>query len=289
MTQANHGPIEVFRAGSFTDMTGIKQTTTEKDLQAIAAAYDAENYPAPVVLGHPSNDAPAYGWVDRLFVEKGVLKANLRETAAEFSEWVKQGRYKKVSISLFLPGGSSNPKPEGFYLKHLGFLGAAAPAVSGLKPVKFSGDAGEAITLQQDCAFAANPDRDELAALRHEKRAWNVEKLIEQGKMLPTFKSEVLAFAASLDDSESVSFSDGTETTRAKWFMDYLAKQPQVVSYGAMRLDPAPARADARQITPEGYSVDQTHNDIYARARQIERESSVSFSQAVDMAMEGRR
>jgi hypothetical protein len=285
MAQGNHGPIEVFRAGSFVDMHGTKQTVTVQNLQSIAMAYDAENHPAPVVLGHPSTDAPAYGWVESLFVEGGILKANLRETAVEFADWVKQGLYKKVSISLFMPGGTNNPKPENFYLKHVGFLGATAPAVPGLKPVKFSEDAGGYMTMQQDCAFAANPDAAELSELRREKQAWGVEKLVEQGKVLPVFKDDLLAFAASLDDRESVSFSDGQETTRAKWFMGYLESQPKVISFGAMRLDAPPLTHNMRTNTPEGYAVDQTHSATYALARQIEREQKVSFATALDLAM----
>ena len=62
------GPIEVFRVGTFSDMSGTKQTIGRQTLASIAATYDPEANPAPVVIGHPETDAPAFGWVDRPFV-----------------------------------------------------------------------------------------------------------------------------------------------------------------------------------------------------------------------------
>lgn len=137
-----YGPIEVFRTGSFTDMAGGEHSVTEGTLRDIAAAYDRDLAPAPVVIGHPQTDAPAYGWVENLHVQGGVLKATLEDTATAFADMVKAGHYKRVSISLFPPKSAANPKPGTFYLKHVGFLGAAAPAVPGLKPVHFAGVSG---------------------------------------------------------------------------------------------------------------------------------------------------
>ncbi len=54
--------IEVFRAGDY----GERGNWTPGDLDRLAATYDARLHAAPVVLGHPSDDAPAYGWIKRL-------------------------------------------------------------------------------------------------------------------------------------------------------------------------------------------------------------------------------
>jgi hypothetical protein len=43
-----------------------------------------------------------------------------------------------VSASFFSPGQEGNPEPSAYYLKHVGFLGAMAPAVKGLAPLNFS-------------------------------------------------------------------------------------------------------------------------------------------------------
>ena len=292
---SKYGPIEVFRAGNFTDMTGNTQTITEESLRNIAQGYDRDLAPAPVVIGHPETDTPAYGWVETLYVEQGVLKATLEDTVSEFADAVKAGRYKKVSISLFLPKSPANPKPGTMYLKHVGFLGAAAPAVPGLKPVKFS-HASDAISFYQGepekADFAAS---DEVQRLRRQLREHEVEKLVQEGRVLPLFKDEVIAFAASLDDRETVSFSDGAEAaTRKDWFMSYLARQPQVVSFGAMDLGPNPfepreagiPRRAAHKV-PEGYQVDRSNNAIAAAAHELVRKNGISFAEAVDQVTGG--
>ncbi|RWR29193.1 peptidase [Sinirhodobacter populi] len=223
---AAFGPIEIFRAGSFADMTGTTQTIRPENLTEIAGNYDPENHPAPVVIGHPETDAPAFGWVDQLYVEGDVLKAMIKDAAPEFVDMVKAGRYKRVSISLFLPASTANPMPGELYIRHVGFLGAQAPAVPGLKPVKFAGGPGSCFAMAQDFAAPLSPEQAELAALRREKTERRVEDLIRQGRVLPRFKDEIMSFADSLGSGDTVSFADGSAMPTRDWFFDYLSKQP---------------------------------------------------------------
>lgn len=288
----HYGPIEIFRVGSFTAMEGKKQEIRERDLQEIAESYDPELSPAPCVIGHPQLDAPAYGWVDRLYVEGGILKASLRDTVQEFADMVKAGRYRRISISLFLPKNSNNPKPEGFYLRHVGFLGAASPAVPGLKPVSFAGTTADSMDFTQDKPAEDPALVEELAQLRRKVREAEVEGLIREGRVLPVFKDEVVSFAASLDDRESVSFADGKAETRANWFMSYLARQPAVVSFGSLDLGPDPlsGRGAPRSAlnTPQGYQVDRRNDDIFAAATALAQEKGLSFADAVDAVIASR-
>ncbi|WER10630.1 hypothetical protein PUH89_06545 [Rhodobacter capsulatus] len=283
------GPIEVFRVGTFSDMAGTPQTIKRETLASIAATYDPEANPAPVVIGHPETDAPAFGWVDRPFVENDVLKANLRDVVPEFADAVKAGRYKRVSISLFTPGSTANPTPGDFHLRHVGFLGATAPAVPGLKPVKFAGGAGQSIALSQNFAAPLSPEARELAQLRREAVERKVEDLISQGRVLPAFKDEVLSFAAHLGSSDTVSFSDGSEKPAREWFLDYLAKQPSVVSFGEFDLGPDPfahggvPRAAGGVEVPAGYTIDPRGSDLAARATEVSRAKGISFADALDL------
>lgn len=133
--------IEIFRAGTHVDMHGREQTFTREDLVNLAAAYDPATSEAPIVIGHPKTNGPAYGWVRGLKVDGDVLSAELHQVDPAFAEMVRDGRFKKRSASFFLADGKDNPKPgSGLYLRHVGFLGAAAPAVKGLKEVSFAGD-----------------------------------------------------------------------------------------------------------------------------------------------------
>lgn len=127
--------IQIFKPGTFTPMSGGEVSFTENDVAAIADSYDQRTFSAPVVVGHPSIDAPAYGWVKGLAFAEGHLVAELDQVDPEFAEAVSAGRYKKVSAAFYGPENKSNPKPGGYYLKHVGFLGGAAPAVKGLKSV----------------------------------------------------------------------------------------------------------------------------------------------------------
>jgi len=130
--------IPVFRAGSHTDSAGVTREWTEADLDAIAKKYEPAQHEAPVVVGHPKDNAPAYGWVEKLKREGEVLYAQFKDLVPEFVGWVKQGLYKKRSISLY---------PD-MSLRHVGYLGAVPPAVQGLPDHVFAGVS--AVTIEVD-------------------------------------------------------------------------------------------------------------------------------------------
>lgn len=131
-------PFEIFRTGNHTSSQGANLTFSDDDLAAIAAGYDPELSEAPIVVGHPKEDAPAYGWVKSLKVHDGRLVAEVAQVEPTFSEMVKGGRFKKRSAAFYSPGSASNPTPGKYYLRHVGFLGAQPPAVKGLKEVAFA-------------------------------------------------------------------------------------------------------------------------------------------------------
>lgn len=131
---------EIFRAGTRTDNNGQTVTISEADVAAAAAAYDPGLHEAPIVVGHPKTDAPAYGWVGGLSASGGTLTADFAQVDDSFAGLVRDGRYKKVSASFYPPDSPNNPKPGVWYLRHVGFLGAQPPAVKGLQPVSFAED-----------------------------------------------------------------------------------------------------------------------------------------------------
>lgn len=120
----------IFKTGKHTDSKGNTKEWTEADLDNIVKNYDPKKHEAPIVIGHPQTNAPAYGWIDKLKRVGDTLYALPKQLANEFVELVKKGAFKKRSISLY---------PDGT-LRHVGFLGAAAPAVKGLPDVEFSED-----------------------------------------------------------------------------------------------------------------------------------------------------
>jgi len=102
---------------------------------AIAGRYDPVDAPAPICVGHPKTDDPAYGWVDALAFANDRLIAQVGEVDPALDEMVQGGKFRRVSAAFHAPNSPANPKPGGYYLKHVGLLGAAAPAVHGLKRI----------------------------------------------------------------------------------------------------------------------------------------------------------
>lgn len=120
----------IFKTGKHTDSSGNEKQWTEKDLDKIVETYDPSKHEAPIVIGHPKSNAPAFGWVDKLKRVGDTLYALPKQLANEFVEMVNKGLFKKRSISLY---------PDGT-LRHIGFLGAQPPAVKGLPDVEFKDD-----------------------------------------------------------------------------------------------------------------------------------------------------
>jgi len=140
MANADLPPFEIFRAGRHRSADGRVIEFTQAQLAATAAGYDPALYEAPIVIGHPKTNAPAYGWVGRLsLTDDGRLIAHPRQANADFVAMVKDGAFKKRSASFFLPETPGNPKPGQHYIRHAGFLGAAPPAVVGLADISFEG------------------------------------------------------------------------------------------------------------------------------------------------------
>lgn len=134
--------FQIFKPGTHTASSGTTLSFTEEQLQAAVAAYDPALHEAPIVVGHPRDNGPAYGWVKSLSFSDGAITAEPIQVDADFAEMVQAGRFKKRSASWYLPDAPNNPKPGTLYLRHVGFLGAQPPAVKGLKEVAFSEEEG---------------------------------------------------------------------------------------------------------------------------------------------------
>lgn len=121
--------LEIFKAGVHTSGNGVTKEYTDDDLTHIVKTYNEQkDHEAPLVLGHPTNDQPAYGWAKELKTAGSKLLAYVDQVNGSIVDAVKRGEYKKVSIALY---------PDGL-LRHIGLLGAVPPAVKGLAPVQFA-------------------------------------------------------------------------------------------------------------------------------------------------------
>ncbi|CAM4196448.1 cell envelope integrity protein TolA [Bordetella pseudohinzii] len=148
--------IPIFRAGTHVASDGRRVTITVADLQEIADTYDPTVQRAPHVIGHPELDDPAWGWAKSLTVDGEYLVVESEQIEVNFAQMVNEGRFPNRSASFYLPDTPGNPKPGKKYIKHIGWLGAAPPAVTGLPAVKFSADS-KALSFSFPADFAGNP------------------------------------------------------------------------------------------------------------------------------------
>jgi hypothetical protein len=128
--------IELFRAGDY----GGKGSYTAADIDKMVANYDPAKHEAPLVIGHPEHDAPAFGWLDKLARIGNTLMGTFKQVQPAFEEMFQKGLFKKRSISFYRTDNGPS-------LRHVGFLGAVPPEVKGLADVKLSAG-GDATTIE---------------------------------------------------------------------------------------------------------------------------------------------
>ena len=131
--------IHVFKSGDQTSAQGVQRNFSDKDLEQVVSTYDPTVHEAPLVIGHSGdNDSlPSYGWIKGFTKQGGNLYADVEFTDAA-KELVKNGHYRKVSISFYSPESAINPHKGKWSARHLALLGASPPAVKGLEPFSFS-------------------------------------------------------------------------------------------------------------------------------------------------------
>lgn len=148
--------LKIFTSGVQTLKDGTAFDFTPEIVKEIAETYDPEFYEAPVVIGHPKTNAPAFAWVKGLSYEaendgSAKLIAVIGDATPEFSELVTGKYFKNISSAFYPPQSTSNPKPEKWYMRHLGMLGAQPPAIKGLSKLEFAaGDDYEAFEFADD-------------------------------------------------------------------------------------------------------------------------------------------
>lgn len=191
-------PIQIFKPGKHTAMSGAALSFSETDLAATAAAYDPAKHEAPLVCGHPKHDGPAYGWVNGLSFADGALEAAPSQVNADFAELVTSGAFKKISASFYSPDSPSNPVPGVYYLRHVGFLGAQPPAVKGLRNPSFADS-------EQGVVEFSEWDDVENAGMWRSLREWFINKfgLEEADKAISSWSVSALERGAQDELRES--------------------------------------------------------------------------------------
>lgn len=201
--------VEIFRAGEHKPMNGQTFLFSNSMLNDVVASYNAEKHHAPVVIGHPRTDAPAYGWVSGLRVEGDRLVADFSDIDPQFADLVKAKRYRKISSSFYKPDAQNSPSPGKWSLKHVGFLGAAAPAVTGLKEASFSNHESGVVAFGEDDIHGLPAEY--VNQIQAHENGVAIDKLIADGRILAMHRDQVLDFANALAKAENISFEEAVK------------------------------------------------------------------------------
>jgi len=214
--------IEIFKPGRHTAMAGQEYEFSEADLRRMAASYNPAQREAPLCVGHPEHDKPAYGFVKGLAVNAaGRLVMDTHQVAPAFAELVRDGRYKKRSAAFYPPLHPGNPTPGAWYLRHVAFLGAQPPAVPGLAEIAFSGDEQGLIAFAEDAgpdapvSSPSNPPEEPSTMTEAEKA--ELERQLQAAKdEAAAARATVTAITAERDAAaaQAAAFAEGAKATR---------------------------------------------------------------------------
>lgn len=244
--------VEVFKIGTHTDSKGITRTWSKQDLDAIVSNYNENNEEAPVVIGHPTVDAPAFGWVEKIKRENDRLLVKFKKIIPEFVRWVDDGLYRKISVAI-------NPDNS---LRHVGFLGATPPAVKGLQHSFGNGESyftyENTITALKDGIIPSYAEHEgsEFASLqrdynglisqnrRLETRSF-VLNLCREGKINPAYSQILEDILCQFEAAPSNMFSDGSENPGAQ-LREFLSSLSPRCTFGELA-----TTGPKKQLSPE--------------------------------------
>lgn len=261
----------IFKTGKHTDSNGIEKEWTEADLDKIVGSYDKNKHEAPIVIGHPKANAPAYGWIEKLKRVGDTLYALPSQLAQEFVDMVNKGLFKKRSISLY---------PDGT-LRHVGFLGAQPPAVKGLPDVEFKEDENLS-SIETDVAsdFDEQPAEknlqeleakvkqyeEQMKTLNQKEREFEelqakyaqvlvekstlekeiqkqkrdsqikefsdvVDKAIAEGKLLPKMKDTITKLYEVVSLTPVYEFSEGVKSQPTQLLIELISSMPKIIDF----------------------------------------------------------
>lgn len=307
--------IEIFRAGSHTDDSGTVHNFSAADVAGMVASYDPALREAPLTVGHPAHNLPAYGWVRSLAINgAGNLAMDTHQVQPQFAEMVDAKLFKKRSASFYPPGHPNNPKPGNWYLRHVAFLGAQPPAIAGLadfaegdstgtvnfseplfnqEQIRMSEELKQQLSASQAQAAAADAARTKAEGEATEARAQLAqfaeaakrerivgftsfcETAIKSACLLPKEKDAAIDIMTTLADSKAVSFAEGGSTKTVS-AVDWFKDL-------IMRAKPVASfgeYAAGGTVPGAGSAAGLSENEIHNHAEAYKRHHAVSYAEA---------
>ncbi|MGB9691989.1 MAG: hypothetical protein ACPL7D_07455 [Candidatus Sumerlaeaceae bacterium] len=278
--------MEVFRTGDY----GPKGVWTEEDLKQLARDYSPDVLEAPLTFDH-ARRGPAFGWVETLRHEGDRLVARIAGIPEIVHKLVRMGAYKKRSVEILrcLP---ATGRP---YIRAVSLLGAASPAVPGLREIVFTDHQGEVIAFDDDEEITAlrvmvGKLRAEIGRLRHEQRRGDARELVTRvrarGIALTQREAELIeSFCLAVEPSKAlVRFSDD-EFLPLAWLNEFLLARAPSVPEGEVA-SPAPTEISAPKTAgPPPPQADPVSVALHQRALALqESDARLTYAAALSAA-----
>ncbi len=305
--------FEIFRTGSHTSNNGITKSYSLSDLNSIAESYNPQILEAPIVLGHPKSNSPAFGWIESLKVVGDRLIANAKDIVPEFMEAVKKGLFKKRSVSLDKDGK----------LRHVGFLGAAIPAVQGLADIQFSeDDINESFEFNNEDNTQSDPNKNLLndqivselntlskqinnltaffekfsdadfnskqqapvnnfsVSLNHDLFQKKLDEKLSNGSLTPPMKEKLLNMidffnTSNYSEFDSQNFSDSL----SKFLTEFINSIPNIISFEDFAQKPD--AIDIKDHSFDGFLLDPNSYTLHKKALSLSSQENISYIQSI--------
>ena len=145
--------FEIFKAGTYP-----QGKFTKEQIEEIAKNYDPSFCEAPITLDHEQS-GPAFGWVESVKADKGILKATFKDVTEDLKTFVNDGKYRKISVEIYRELEGKKP-----YLKAVSFLGASIPQVKGMEAVQFKEGESDIYT------FEVEPPKENKKLISYKKK-----------------------------------------------------------------------------------------------------------------------
>jgi len=306
--------IKILKKTKAVSNSGKEIEFDDKILDDIVQNYDAFENPAPVVFGHPKDNEPAKGWVSELKRIGNDIYAKLRDVSGDLRDGVKNGAFKKISPSLFPPEHPANPKKGSYYLRHVGFLGASAPAIpmGTVKAEDLSADneyvfaefsisndedlevnlkdkESEKNTVKDTIDFAEfNALKEKLEAVEAEKRAIETKakkdeianftaELVKDGNILPAHKESVEKILSFCTGIETIDFAEGE--TIESLVKGYFKSVKAFDFSEKSKVDDDDVNVDF--TAPKGVGVDKDGLELLQKAEKLAKEQNIKLEEAL--------
>lgn len=313
---------EIFRPGTYEVIMAGKpkvMSFSSSDVQEIADMYNQHkgtHQEAPITIDHEKS-GPAFGWVDEVKFEEGLLKASFKEVIPEFEESVKKKMYKRISVEIQPSTKISGVDQPVNWLRAVSFLGAQSPVVKGLKPVEFSDSQdveiiefkeGSLETRIAELSEAVSGLKAELAEkdqkivsfaeLEAQKKAAE-EKLqalymtqrkdsyreyllskVAYGSLTQPQIDDCMAILEAMDDVQTFSEEESEIVKTFKKFIDGL---PKIVEFAELATKEHAGEQSSQElkIAEFGESVDPESFDLLKKIKAIQKEKGCSFDEAM--------